>query len=163
MLNFHGRHVHKYLNCRPASLFPGVADNSARNEARLDSQVPRNIPVSSDCHCLVSTVDNILFRVAFEKPAYEQARADISTILSYQWNKPGTNTVVQSRGAAERTRSLSVSTPIPTKRSKGKFMRKMLVVAAFMCASLQAQVTSGPRTRHEQPPTNTNQSVNPVI
>jgi len=42
-------------------------------------------------------------------------------------------------------------------------MRKMLVVAAFMCASLQAQVTSGSRTRHEQPPTNTNQSVNPVI
>jgi len=42
-------------------------------------------------------------------------------------------------------------------------MRKMLVVAAFMCASLQAQITSGSRTRHEQPPTNTNQSVNPVI
>jgi hypothetical protein len=41
-------------------------------------------------------------------------------------------------------------------------MRKMLVVAAFMCASLQAQVTSGSTTRHEQPP-NTNQSVNSVI
>jgi len=42
-------------------------------------------------------------------------------------------------------------------------MRKMLVVAAFMCASLQAQVTSGSTTRHELPRTNTNQSVNPVI
>ena len=42
-------------------------------------------------------------------------------------------------------------------------MRKMLVVAAFMCASLQAQVTSGSATRHDEPPTNTNQSVNPVI
>ena len=31
-------------------------------------------------------------------------------------------------------------------------MRKMLVVAAFMCASLRAQVPTGSVTRHEQPP-----------
>ena len=42
-------------------------------------------------------------------------------------------------------------------------MCKRLVVAAVMCASLQAQVTSGSMTGHEQPHTNTNQSVNPVI
>jgi PAP2 superfamily len=42
-------------------------------------------------------------------------------------------------------------------------MRKMLVVAAFMCASLRAQVPTGSVTRHEQSPTNANQSVNPVI
>lgn len=41
-------------------------------------------------------------------------------------------------------------------------MRKMLVVAAFMCASLQAQITAG-STTHELFPNNTNQSVNPVI
>jgi len=42
-------------------------------------------------------------------------------------------------------------------------MRKMLVVAAFMCASFRAQVPAGSATRHEQSPTNANQSGNPVI
>ena len=42
-------------------------------------------------------------------------------------------------------------------------MCKILVVAAFMCASLQAQVTLGSMSRHEHLHTNTNQSVNPVI
>jgi hypothetical protein len=42
-------------------------------------------------------------------------------------------------------------------------MRKMLVVAAFMCASLRVQVPTGSLTRHEQSPTSANQSVNPVI
>ena len=42
-------------------------------------------------------------------------------------------------------------------------MCKMLVVAAFMCASLRAQVPTGSATRHEQSPTNASQSVNPVI
>src|SRR5215469_4482684 len=41
-------------------------------------------------------------------------------------------------------------------------MQKMLVVAAFMCASLQAQIPTG-STRHGQSTANTNQSVNPVI
>src|SRR5215469_12092096 len=41
-------------------------------------------------------------------------------------------------------------------------MHKMLVVAAFMCASLQAQIPSD-STRHGQSTANTNQSVNPVI
>jgi hypothetical protein len=49
-----------------------------RNQARLGSQLPRNIPVSSDCHYLVSTAHNIRFWVTFERSAYEQARPDIS-------------------------------------------------------------------------------------
>ena len=42
-------------------------------------------------------------------------------------------------------------------------MRKMLIVAAFMCASLRGQVPTVSATRHEHSPTNANQSVNPVI
>jgi len=42
-------------------------------------------------------------------------------------------------------------------------MRKMLLVAAFMCASLRAQIPTGSATRHEQSPTNASQPVNPVI
>ena len=41
-------------------------------------------------------------------------------------------------------------------------MYKMLAVAAFMCASLQAQIATG-STGLEQSPTNANQSVNPVV
>ena len=42
-------------------------------------------------------------------------------------------------------------------------MRKMLVVAVFVCASLRAQVQAGSATKHEPSPTNANQSVNPAI
>jgi len=42
-------------------------------------------------------------------------------------------------------------------------MRKMLVVAAFLCASLRAQIPTGSATSHKQSPTNGSQSVNPVI
>ena len=43
-------------------------------------------------------------------------------------------------------------------------MRKMLAVAAFMCASLQAQVIAGSGARsHEPSPASPSQSVNPVV
>ena len=42
-------------------------------------------------------------------------------------------------------------------------MRKMLVVAVFVCASLRAQVPTGSATKHEPSSTNANQSVNPVL
>src|SRR5579871_2033148 len=42
-------------------------------------------------------------------------------------------------------------------------MRKMLIVATLMCASLRAQVLTGSATRHQQSPPNANQSFNPVI
>jgi hypothetical protein len=49
-------------------------------------------------------------------------------------------------------------------RSRGKLMRKLLAVAAFMCASLHAQVIAGSGTRsHEPSPASSSQSVNPVI
>src|SRR6516164_2937044 len=78
-------------------------------------------------------------------------------------NKPPTSPVANARGGVERIHSLAARTPISNKTEQSKRMRKMLLVAAFMCASLRAQIPTGSATRHEQSPTNASQPVNPVI
>jgi hypothetical protein len=112
-LKLHGRHVHKYVNCVLAGLFPNTTDNLVKNEASPGKLVPCNTAPT------VAGTDfskhNILLLLATKSVPTGRTALIILRDFHTSWNKPPASPVANGRGGTGRILSPDACTPISNK------------------------------------------------